>query len=196
MRSNFTRPKVRIISNIIHNFSIYHLTPEEEYALSFSLDQHIPTKVNENKKKTEFESFSYQVQKYTTNLDQKKQAELKTNITRTRENYSKIKFRYKYQHVIDNFSRNKSIIIMRQYKGCGVTILDRKDYIEKCLDILDTKQFRQLSKDSTKTLERKMQRVLRKIKYHLKEKEYKKLHPTGSKPGLFMVLPLCRYIKQ
>ena len=30
-----------------------------------------------------------------------------------------------------------------------------------------------------------MQRVLRKIKCHLEEKVYKKLYPTGSKPGLF-----------
>ena len=30
-----------------------------------------------------------------------------------------------------------------------------------------------------------MQRVLRKIKYHLEEKEYNKLHPTASKPNLF-----------
>ena len=30
-----------------------------------------------------------------------------------------------------------------------------------------------------------MQRVLGKIKCHLEEKEYKKLYPTGSKPGLF-----------
>ena len=30
---------------------------------------------------------------------------------------------------------------MRQDKDRGVTILDHKDYIEKCLNILDTKQF-------------------------------------------------------
>ena len=28
---------------------------------------------------------------------------------------------------------------MRQEKGCGVTILSRKDYIEKCLNILNIK---------------------------------------------------------
>ena len=99
--------------------------------------------------------------------------------------YSKVKILYRYQHVIDNLSKNKSIIIVRQDKGLGVTILDRKDYIEKCLNILDTKQFRKLSKDPTKTLERNMQHVLTKIKCHLEEKEYKKLHPTGSKPGSF-----------
>ena len=74
---------------------------------------------------------------------------------------------------------------MRQDKGDGVTISVRKDYIEKCLNILDRKQFRKLSKDSVKTLQRKMQRVLGKIKCHLEKKEYKKLYPTGSKPGLF-----------
>ena len=74
---------------------------------------------------------------------------------------------------------------MRQDKGDGITISDRKDYIEKCLNILDRKQFRKLSKDSVKTLQRKMQRVPGKIKCHLEKKEYKKLYPTGSKPGLF-----------
>ena len=178
LQSNYTRPKVRIISNIIHNFSRYHLTPQEEYALSFSLDQHIPTKVNENKLKTEFESFFYHKQKYTSNLDKQIQDELKTKIKRTCENYSKVKVPYKFQHVIDNLSKNESIIIMRQDKGRGVTILDRKDYIEKCLNILDTQQFRKLSKDPTKTLERKMQRAVTKMKCHLEEKEYKKLYPT------------------
>ena len=74
---------------------------------------------------------------------------------------------------------------MREDKGRGIAILDRKNYIEKCLNILDTKQLRKLSKDPTKTLERKIQRILRKIKCHLEEKEYKKLYPAGSKPGLF-----------
>ena len=60
----------------------------------------------------------------------------------TCENYCKLKLQYKYQHVIDNLSKNKNIIIMRQYKGRGVTILDRKGYIEKCLNILDTKYIR------------------------------------------------------
>ena len=74
---------------------------------------------------------------------------------------------------------------MRQDKGLGVTNLDRKDYIEKCLNILDKKQFRKLSKDPTKTLERNMKHFLTKIKCHLEEKEYKKLYPTGSKPESF-----------
>ena len=55
----------------------------------------MPTKVKE-KKKTEFESFFYQVQKYISSLDQQIQDELKTKIRRTCENYSKVKVLYKY----------------------------------------------------------------------------------------------------
>ena len=64
---------------------------------------------------------------------------MKTKIRRTCKNYSKVKVPYKFQHVIDNFSKNKSIIIMRQEKGRGVTILSHKDCIEKCLNILNIK---------------------------------------------------------
>ena len=106
------------------------MTPQEEYALSFSLDQHIPTKVNGNKIKPEFESFLCQVQKYTSNLYQLIQDELKIKIRRTCENYSKVKVSHKFQHVIDNLSKHKSIIIMRQDKGRRVTILDTQDYTE------------------------------------------------------------------
>ena len=84
---------------------------------------------------------------------------------------------------IDIISRNKDII--KQDKGRGVVILDKKDYIEKCINILDSKQFKKLKKDPTKTLENKMQRTLRKIKQHINENDYKRMYPTGSRPDLF-----------
>ena len=43
-------------------------------------DKHLPTKVKENKIKTEFESFFYQVQKYTSNLDQQIQDQLNSSV--------------------------------------------------------------------------------------------------------------------
>ena len=95
------------MENIIHNFLLYKLTSEEEHALSFSLDDHIPTKQNEDdhiptkqndiKIKTEFESFYYQILKHTNQLDQRRQDELKSKIRRTCENYSQIKAPCKYQ---------------------------------------------------------------------------------------------------
>ena len=181
----YDKPKRRTVENIIHNFSSYKLTPEEEHALSFSLDDHISTNQNDVKIKTEFESFSYQILKHTNQLDQRRQDELKSKIRRTSENYSRIKVPYKYQKIIDNISRNKDIILIKQDKGRGVVILDKKDYIEKCINILDSKQFEKLKKDPTKTLENKMLRTLRIIKKHLDENEYRRMYPTGSRPGLF-----------
>ena len=86
-------------------------------------------------------------------------------------------------------------MIMRQDKGRGVTILNRKDYIHKCLGILNTNQFRKLETDPTKTLERKIQRTLRKIKHTFTENDYKKLYPTGSRPGLFYGTPKVHKLK-
>ena len=179
----YDKPKRLIVENIIHNFSSYKLSPEEEHALSFSLDDHIQTKQNDIKINTEFESFYYQILKHKNQLDQRRQDELKSKIRRTCENYSCIKVPYKYQKIIDIISRNKDII--KQDKGRGVVILDKKDYIEKCINILDSKQFKKLKKDPTKTLENKMQRTLRKIKQHFDENEYKRMYPIGSRPDLF-----------
>ena len=73
----------------------------------------------------------YQILKHANQLDQRRQDELKSKIGRTCENYSRIKEPYKYQKIIDNISRNKDIILVKQDK--------KKDYIEKCINILDSK---------------------------------------------------------
>ena len=86
-----------------------------------------------------------------------------------------IKVPYKYQKIIDHISWNKDIILIKQDKGHGVVILDKKDYIKKYIDILDSKRFKKLKKDPAKTLENKMQHTLRKIKQHLDENEYKRM---------------------
>ena len=96
----YDKPKGRVVENIIHNFSSYKSTPEEEHALSFSLDDHIPTKQNDVKIKTEFESFNYQILRHTNRLDQRIQDELKSKICRTCENSSRIKVSYKNQKII------------------------------------------------------------------------------------------------
>ena len=55
-----------------------------QYALSFSLDQHIRDKFNKNKVQTEFENFYYHVLQHTEDLDQESQDELKSKIRRSR----------------------------------------------------------------------------------------------------------------
>ena len=56
-KRQFDKPKHCVIQNITHNFSSYKLPSSEEYALLFSLHQHIPLKFNKNKTQTEFENF-------------------------------------------------------------------------------------------------------------------------------------------
>ena len=53
--------------------------------------------------------------------------------------------------------------MLRQDKGRGVVDIDQKKYTEKCMDMLNTKQFHKLDKDPTKTFETKVQRAVRKI---------------------------------
>ena len=184
-KRHFNKPKRRIIENIIHNSSSYKSSEEEQYALSFSLDQHISDKFNENKIQTEFENFYYHLLQDTKDLYQESQDELKSKTKRTSENYLKVKIQFQQQKVINNLSNNKSIILIKQDKGRCIVVLDRKHYIEKCLIIVESKQFKKLKKDATKTLESKVQRTSQKIKNMLSENDYKKLYPIGSRPSLF-----------
>ena len=64
-------------------------------------------------------------------------------------------------------------------------VIHNRKSCEKCCQILETGQFRKLEIDPTKTIEGKLQRMLRSIKNMFTEREYKQLYPTGSKPGAF-----------
>ena len=97
--------------------------------------------------------------------------------------YHNSKMANKYKKVIDRFSKNNNIIIIKQDKGRGVVILDRTKHIDKFLSKLATRQFSKLDCDPTNKLESKVQRILRKIKSKLPENVYKKLYPRGFYPG-------------
>ena len=112
--------------NIIHNFSSYVLLEEEKRALSFSLDENIRTKLNENKMQTEFKSFYQQFLQPRKHLSQQEQDQLNNKIRRTFENYARIKTLYKYKKIIESLSNNKNIIILKQDKGRSLVILNRK----------------------------------------------------------------------
>ena len=64
-------------------------------------------------------------------------------------------------------------------------ILNRSKYIEKCLSIVNNSQSLQVDKDSTASIERKVQRTLRKIKDKIPALLYSKMYPTGSSSGRF-----------
>ena len=85
------------------------------------------------------------------------------------------KVTYKHHKITGKLSKNTNIIILRQDKGQGVTILYRKDYIQKCFSILNASESQSFNTGTTKSLERKVQRTLQKIKNKFEENEYKNL---------------------
>ena len=76
-------------------------------------------------------------------------------------------------------------MVLKQVKGRGVVVIDRKTYTEKCLNLLNTHSFIQLDHDPTKVIEGKIQRSICKIRNNLTKQEYSRLYPTGSSPGEF-----------
>ena len=63
--------------------------------------------------------------------------------------------------------------------------MDRSIYTDKCLEMLSIKQFIVVEADPTKTLESKIQRILRKLNSKITDQKYKHLYPKGSQPGKF-----------
>ena len=128
-------------------------------------------------------------------LSEDEKSSLKTKLRNSCEKYGNIKIPFKQQEIIKNLMNKDDIIIMRQDKGRGVVIIDKNKYTEKCLSMLESDQFKKLSNDPTTTTERKTQNLLRKIKKNLSTKLYKKLYPTGSRPGQFYGLAKIHKLK-
>ena len=85
--------------------------------------------------------------------------------------------------MIKRLAENRDIIILQQDKGKGVVIMDRRKYTKKCLNMLNSNQFKKLDHDPTKAVENRIKRTLRKIKHKRSKQNYIRLYPTGSAPG-------------
>ena len=169
----------------MRNLSSYQLSLEEEKALSFGLDHHIPNKAQTIQVEVEFEQFYQSFLKRMQHLPDEEISRIKLKLLNTCQQYCSIKVPYKYRQVIRNLQSNTTIVILKQDKGRGVVIIDHNKYIDKCLTFLNSNQFKKCGKDTTKTIETKIQKTVRKIKNNLSETEYKTIYPTGSAPGKF-----------
>ena len=165
--------------------SSYQLSHGEYTALSFGLDHHIPLKTDPNLIYTEFECNYQNIVLKIKNLSDDKKCQLKTKVRSACEKYHRVKVPFKHKEITDKLSNNSNIILLRQDKARGIVAIGRKKYTEKCMDILNTKKFRKLDKDLTKTIKTKVQRAARKIKDHLSTSEYRTLYPSESAPGKF-----------
>ena len=109
----------------------------------------------------------------------------KTKVQNTWEKYSLVHVPYKCKKVIDKLSTNKELCILKQDEGRSIGLMDRTKYTNKCLELFQTNQVIKLNHDPTKSVEGKIQRILRKFKNRLSSEEYYQLYPTGSCPGNF-----------
>ena len=91
----------------------------------------------------------------------------------------------KYRLNTRTLSNSNSIVILKQDKGRGVSIMNCSAYLGKCFTSLNTSQFNKLTKDPTHAAGRKIQRVVRKMKLKLQSNIYSKIYPIGSAPDKF-----------
>ena len=173
------------VKETVHNFSSYVLSSDERIALSYTLDQHIPTSNNSISIHSEFERFHQSLIRNLPHLPDEEKTRLKTKLRNTCDRYSRKSTPYKYRETIKSLANNPLIKVVKQDKGRGTVILDNNTYLEKCMTLLSTDQFTKLPEDPTRTTEAKIQKYVRNIKKCVPADVYSKIYPTGSSPGKF-----------
>ena len=73
----------------------------------------------------------------------------KTKLFSTCEKYNNIKVPFKHRQVIKRLDENNNIMLLRQDKCKGVVIMDKGNYTEKCVNLLNSNQFNKLSHNPT-----------------------------------------------
>ena len=99
------------------------MSNEECTALLFRTDHHIPTKSKDVAIQAEFEQIYQRLLRNLTHVPDNGLTSLKSKLRSTCKIYSKINVPYQHKKVIDNLSKNKSIVILKQDKGRGIVIL-------------------------------------------------------------------------
>ena len=152
--------------------------------MSYGLDHHIPGKTDPNLIYIEFESYFQSIKHKITSLPETQISHLNTKLRTACEQYNNISVPYK-EREISKLKKNQNIMLLYQDNDTGIVIIDRNRYTNKCLNILNTEQFRKLDRDPTKPIDAKIRSGVRKIKSHLSNQEYMRISPTGSAPGKF-----------
>ena len=89
-------------------------------------------------------------------------------------------------YVLKKIRKNKNIVILKPEKENGVVFLDRSDYDQGILKIInDTSKFRPIKEDPTLLREGRLERLLRKFKKdgHLVNIVYENIYFKGSQPA-------------
>ena len=120
------------MKSIVNNYSSYVLSKDEKFALSYGLENRIPTKIARNAINTEFEQFYQRLLYGISHIPEEDLAHIKTKLRNTCEKYSKTRVPYKYRKIVKTLSKNSRIVIMKQDKRRDVVLMDRMVYLWKC----------------------------------------------------------------
>ena len=184
----------------INNLSSYQLTDEEKLALSFGLNFSLPvTKVNREEVITAFEMFHSQMKRHVP-LSNAEEKIFKTSLGSLAHGYTTSKVDINpfvpvknIRRSLAQLKRNDTILITKPDKGSGTVILDKEEYLEKMMTIVqDTSKFEYIGPVETSDKTHKRESELKEFLHNLVEiKEisdgtYRDLRPVGSqRPRLY-----------
>ena len=86
------------MKSIVHNYSSYVLSKDEELALSYGLENHIPTKTSRIAINTEFEQFYQRLLHDISHIPKEDLAHTKPE--------SKIRVPYNYRKIVETLTKN------------------------------------------------------------------------------------------
>ena len=115
------------------------LSSTEELGLVYGLEQHIPVKLNKHAIKTEFEVFYQSLLKNISHIPENDISLINTKTAKYMWKIQQGYVPYEYRRIVENLSKNESIVITKHDKGRDVFIMDKHKYTEKCLEILNTR---------------------------------------------------------
>ena len=194
------------VDKVIFNYSNRILTASESKILLLGLDFGLPLrKLNFNKYYLIFEKLFLQLQNfniynYLPNSEQTFKSLLKTVCHKYFHSFKPSK---SYHSIFTNsdfrtlkkLSQDKSIYVTKPDKGCGVVILNRRDYEQKVYSVInDPDKFEEIHVDEKKLLiklEDKLNNTLRslKTKGNITESFYNECFTSGSQLGKLYGLP-------
>ena len=185
----------------VFNLANVELSTLEKEVLSRGLDFGIPRRTNREEIFAEFELFYQQLTRHEpSSLEDAEECRTKLasiadsfhNTPNDRQGFS---LKAEHFKTIKSLKSNDTLVITRPDKGKGVVILDKADYVEKMMHILDdTTKFSRLgpceSHDNTARKETSLQTFLRKLNKdgEISDEVYQQIRPTGSvRPRMYGV---------
>ena len=119
-------------------------------------------------------------------VEVKKTIKKAQNRSKTPSNITKDEFK-----ALKEVKEDRDRVILTADKGVTLVIMEKKDYIQKAEELLNTTTYKKIPEDPTNKQKNKLVNILKSIKSEggVNEDTYKKLYPTGAVSSKFYGLP-------